>query len=459
MKILLISPPKMKTQDSPLIVFEEVPEYYPPLDLMSIAACLKKDYDVEILDAQVLNLSYEDIRQEIIAKFPNIIGIKTTIYTLLETIDVAKLIKEIDNSIHINLCGPHTHIFPEIINLPCIDSLIVGEEEIVFSQLVNSFHNLSQIKGIIYKENGQIIHSPSQEVIFNLDSLPYPAREMTPYKKYTINSNTIFTTILSSRGCPYDCLECHLPAFSKSFRTRNSVNVVNEIQECLKLGIQEFIFVDDVFTLNRKRVFELCDEIIRRNLKIKWRINARANNVDYSLVLKLKEAGCHWIHYEMTSGVQSMLDFLKKEITLKQIQYAIKVTQDVRITSSVDIILGLPAQTKEDVQATLRVVNKINPDFVNFLLNLPYIGPAGSKILMWTQETSLSHYYRHLNLFFDSNLEFPLHQNIDELITLLKLAYKKFYFRPGFFIKQSLTSHSYDVFKKRIKISFKVMGQ
>ncbi|MEW6097346.1 MAG: radical SAM protein [bacterium] len=464
MKVLLISPPKIKTLSTDIpAIFEEVPQYYPPLGLMYISAYLKRHFShhVEILDAQILKMSHEEIRQEIRAKSPDIVGITTTTYTLPDVIEIAKIVKEVDNSIHVNLGGPHTHIFPdETISFPCVDSLILGEGEIAFSQLVNSLEqnpqNLAQIKGIIYKDKDQIIKTSPQDVIFDIDSLPYPTREMIPYKKYILNG-TIFTTILSSRGCPYECIHCHRPPLSKNFRPRSNSNVVDEIEECVKSGIQEFIFVDDVFTLNRKRVFDICDEIIRRNLKIRWRINARGNNIDYSLLLKLKEAGCRWIHYEVATGTQKMLDFLKKEMTLKQIHYAIKVTNDVKITNSIDITLGLPDETKEHILKTIKFVNKINPDFAYFSLSLPYPGTELYKV--WrSQYGGKRDYWQE---YANPNSEFKTHtwhQNSEELTKLLKFAYKSFYFRLDFFIKQILTSPSFEIFKKRMKISIKVLN-
>jgi radical SAM superfamily enzyme YgiQ (UPF0313 family) len=465
MKVLLISPPKIKTLSTDIPdIFEEIPQYYPPLGLMYIAAYLKRhfNHEVEILDAQILNMSYEEIRQAIQSKSPDIVGITTTTYTLPDAIEIAKIVKGIDSSIHVNLGGQHTHIFPnETINFSCVDSLILGEGEIAFSQLVNSLEqnhcDLSQIKGIIYKDGDKIIKTPPQEVIFNLDSLPYPTREIIPYKKYTLNGN-IFTTILSSRGCLYECIHCYRPPLSKNFRSRSSSNVVDEIEECIKLGIQEFIFVDDVFTLNRKRVFEICDEIIKRGLKLKWRINARGNNIDYSLLLKLKEAGCNWIHYELTSGTQKMLDLLKKEITLKQIQYAIKVTNDVRITNSIEIILGLPNETKEYILKTIRFVNKINPDFAYFSLCIPYPKTELYKNWLLSYGKKEDYWQQYAK---EPKAEFKIltnNQHNEEIIKLLKFAYRSFYFRLGFFIKQILNSPSFEIFKKRIKISIKVLN-
>ncbi len=475
MKVMLISLPKIKPLFTEIPhIFEEEPRYYPPLDLMSIAAYLKKHshHEVEILDTQILRMGYNEIRQEIKVKSPDVVGMTTTTYTLPEAIEIAKIVKEINSSIHVILGGTHTYIFPnETIRFEAIDSLIVGEGEIAFTLLVNCLEQdrskLSQIKGIIYKDNGQkydfprIIQTPAQDVIFDLDSLPFPQREMIPYKKYlyqasSLNSN-IFTTILSSRGCPYECSYCYRPPFSKNFRARSTANVINEIEECIQLGIREFIFVDDVFTLNRKRVFELCDEIIKRNLKIKWRIKARVNNIDYGLLLKLKEAGCSWIHYELGTGTQRMLDLLKKEFTIEQIQSAIKVTNDVRITSSVDIMFGFPEETKEDILKTIKFVNKLNPDFAYFSLAIPHPGTEIYKIWLSNSGIKKDLWQEYANL----NSEFKIldwYQNPNELISLLNFAYKSFYFRLEFFLKQLLTVPSFGVFKNRIRISLKALS-
>ncbi|MDI6735956.1 MAG: radical SAM protein [bacterium] len=468
MKIMLISLPKIKALFTEIpSIFGEEPQYYPPLDLMFIAAYLKKysHHEVEILDTQILRMGYKEIRQEIETKSPDVVGMTTTTYTLPEAIAIAKIVKEINSSIHVTLGGTHTYIFSnETIRFESIDSLIVGEGEIVFTLLVNCLDQdrskLHQIKGIIYKDNGRVIQTPAQDVIFDLDSLPFPQREMIPYKKYLYQANllnsNIFTTILSSRGCPYECIYCYRPPFSKNFRARSNANVINEIEECVQLGIQEFIFVDDVFTLNRKRVFEFCDEIIKRNLKIKWRIKARVNNIDYGLLLKLREAGCIWIHYELGTGTQRMLDLLKKEFTVEQIQSAIKLTNDVRITSSVDIMFGFPEETKEDILKTIKFVNKLNPDFAYFSLIIPHPNTEIYKI--WLSNSGIKKDLWQEYVALNSEFKIPVwHQNPDELTNLLKFAYKSFYFRLGFFLKHLLTAPSLGVFKNRIKISMKAL--
>jgi len=466
MKVLLISPPQIKVLSANLPnIFEEELEYYPPLSLMYLAAYLKKysHHSVEILDAPILGMTYEELKEEIKAKLPDVVGITTTVETLPSVMETAKIVKEINNSIYVTLEGPYTYIFPEhTINSPYVDSLILGEGEITFTELVNSLEddpqNLNQIKGIIYKDKDKkIVTTPQQEIIFQLDYLPYPVREMIPYKKY-IKDSVVVTTILSSRGCPYECLHCYRPPLSKNFRSRSTSNVVDEIEECIKLGIQKFIFVDEVFTLNRKRVFDLCDEIIKRNLKIKFRIKTRVNNIDYSLLLKLKEAGCHWIHYEVTSGTQKMLDFLKKEITLEEIRYALKVTNDVRITTSIDVMLGLPDETREDILKTTKFVKKINPDFAYFSIYNPYPGTELYKI--WLSKYGKKRdYWQEYALDPKAEFKIPImNQNSLELPELLKLAYKSFYFSPRFFMKQLLVAPSFDVLKKRLRISLKVLN-
>ena len=298
MKILLINPPRFNevVADNPSFIEEERGNN-PPLGILYIATYLKKysKHDISIIDAQVEKLGYDQSFKERIKKInPDIVGVTVMTFTLIDVIKTINLIKEVGRSlnkrINIAVGGPHPTIFPEeTVNLPNIDFVITGEGEIPFLKLIealNNKSNLKQIKGLVYKENEKIINNGQADYIENLDSLPFPDRTLIPIKKYNsiLAADRIVTTMFTSRGCPYKCLFCDRPHLGKRFRARSAKNVVDEMEICKKLGIDEILIYDDTFTVDRQRVLDICDEIIKRNLEIIWDIRARVNTIDEELL-------------------------------------------------------------------------------------------------------------------------------------------------------------------------------
>ena len=158
---------------------------------------------------------------------------------------------------------------------------------------------LKNVKGIVFKDRNKVINTGLRPLIMDLDKIPFPARTLTPYKKYSslFAKRTPITTMETSRGCPYKCIFCDRPHLGKMFRARSPKNVADEIEECVNLGIKEILIYDDTFTINRKRVVDICNEIITRKLDISWDIRARVNTVDSELLNLMKKAGCEKIHY------------------------------------------------------------------------------------------------------------------------------------------------------------------
>ena len=294
MRILLINPPRFNEilADNPAFI-DENRGFNPPLGLLYLAGYLKKKSHHQIfgLDAQVERLNYNvQFRQRIEKINPDAVGITAMTFTLIDVIKTINLVKEaekkLDKKIIIVLGGPHAHLFPkETVDLENIDFVIKGEGEIPFFNLLEALEGrgrLEDIKGLVYKDKGEIIDNPVGDLISNLDELPFPDRNLLPIKKYhsILGGGHIVTTMFTSRGCPFRCAFCDRPHLGKKFRARSANNVVDEIEECLKLGIKEILIYDDTFTVNRQRTFDICEEILKRGLKFIWDIRARVDTVD-----------------------------------------------------------------------------------------------------------------------------------------------------------------------------------
>ncbi len=191
MRVLLIYPPTKNIITANVPTFEEGEDgFYPPLGIMIVAAYAEQNTErkIEILDTQVEKIGYNDIEKEIKERKPDVVGITATTFTMIDVIMTAKVVKSVDENIKVVLGGPHVNIYPdETINIPEVDFLVLGEGEITFTDLIQNIENmdkLKQIKGLVFKDGDKIVNTGQRTLIDDLDAIPFPARHLTPYKKY-----------------------------------------------------------------------------------------------------------------------------------------------------------------------------------------------------------------------------------------------------------------------------------
>ena len=467
MKILLIYPPAENEilNSYPSIVDEEA-GFYPPLGLMYVAAYAERntEHKIEILDTVVEKMDYPTIEREIERRKPDIVGIQVMTFMLIDVILTAKIIKRVNKEIKIVLGGPHVNIYPdETISIPEIDYIVLGEGEVPFTELIQNIenaHKLKKIRGLVFKEGEKIVNTGSRELIENLDTIPFPARHLTPYKKYysLLANRSPVTTMMTSRGCPYKCLFCDRPHLGKKFRARSAGNVVDEMEECVDMGIKEFFLYDDTFAVNRQRAFDICNEIMNRDLDIGWDIRTRVDNVNKELLEKLREAGCERIHYGIESSNPEILKVLRKGITIEQAKEAFKMTKEVGITTLAYFMLGSPRETKSQILETIKFAKKLNPNFVHFSITTPF--PATPLYYMGLEEGQLkSDYWKEFAKSPTKDFVPKLwEENLsgEELVELINYAYKSFYLRPRYILKELLKVRSLEEFKRKAKAGLSV---
>ena len=468
MKVLFINPPNQNEIIScnPEIIKKER-GYDPPLGILYLAAYLEKksDHQISIIDAQVEKLNYEQLTGRIKEISPDVIGITAMTFTLIDVIKVIEIAKKINPQIKIILGGPHAHIyFKETLDIPGVDFVVLGEGEKPLLELLNNIGNpeeLKKVKNLAFKYNDQIIITEYDEYNRSLDELPFPARHLIPYKKYwsILSGNKVITTMFTSRGCPYQCTFCDRPNMGKLFRARSAENVVNEIEECLKMGIEEIFIYDDTFTVDKQRVINICNEIIKRNLKFSWDIRARVDTVNQEILEKLKQAGCTRIHYGVESGTEKILKVLNKGINLNQIKEAFNLTKKIGISTLAYFIIGCPTETKEDILETIKFAKKLNSDFVQVTLLTPF--PA-TKIYndALSQGIIKEDYWLEFAKNPKPNFKtkyWTKELSNEELFGLLNYAYKQFYLRPNFILKTLKEISSFNDFIRKAKAGLKII--
>lgn len=400
MKILLIDPPFYR--------FIGYYNRYFPLGLAYLAAVLRKDgHEVLICDADCnvnpskmdftrLEDSYplylealkddnhhvwKEMRERIHNFKPDIVGITVWTTFAASAFKIASLCKEYDRSVPVVMGGPHISIKHDEVMKICsdVDFLIRGEGEKTFVELAKALESkdnakdLKDINGISYRQNGEIIHNPDREFIQYLDTIPFPARDLL-LNKDSYNSEDM-GLLMTSRGCPYNCSYCATSIWKRKTRYRSVDNVINEIKLVIdKYGTCQFTFKDDSFTVNKKRVLELCDRLIKEKIKINWDCNTRVNLVDEELLKKMKKAGCNSIKVGIETGSEKILKLMNKNITLEQCRRAANLFRKVGIHWTGYFMMGLPSETKDDIDATLKFMKELKPDYASLSVYEPFPG-------------------------------------------------------------------------------------
>lgn len=453
MRILLINPPRENELlgNNPAIIDEER-GYNPPLGLLYLAGYLEQftDNRVEVLDAQAQELSYDALRGEITRRRPDVVGLTAMTFTLIDVIKTARLVKAIDSATPVVLGGPHVHLYPkETLDIPEVDYLVLGEGEVAFAQMLERIGDpgsMAGVEGIAFRHDEQMVLTGPRALEEDLDKLPFPARHLTPHKKYSsvIARRAPITTMFTSRGCPYQCIFCDRPHLGKKFRARSAKNVVDEMEACVSLGIREFLVYDDTFTIQRQRVLDICDEIIHRNLDIGWDIRARVNTVDDEMLRRLRQAHCERIHYGVEAGTDRVLQILQKGITLEQARQAFQATKKAGISTLAYFMIGAPTETREEVLQTIEFAKSLAPDFTHITIVTPFPGTKlyqmglaqGQFTHDFWQEFAANPTPDFQPQYWEENL------SRGELQELVTYAYKSFYERPGYIVQRLLQVRS-----------------
>lgn len=458
----------MLIAENPSFIDEER-GFNPPLGILYLAAYLLKysKHEVMVIDSVADGLSYKELLSQIKAFAPDIVGITAMTLTLIDVLKAAQLIKKFLPQVKIIAGGPHPTIYPEeTLNLGCIDYVVMGEGEKVFLNLVNSLTKgdlFPQIKGLAYKaEDTSIKNFGMAEYILDLDGLPHPARHLTQYKKYysILTRNRPITTMITSRGCPFNCAFCNRPHMGSKFRARSADNMISEFIECLNLGIKEFLIYDDTFTIDRHRVMELCEKIVKNSLSFPWDIRTRIDTVDEKMLTLLKKAGCVRIHYGVESGCNKVLKELNKGIVVEQAEEVFRKTKEKGISTLAYFMIGCPSETEEDVFETIKLLKRLKADFVHITIFTPF--PATELYLRALREKVIERdYWKEFAVSPNRDVKIYYWEkdlSKEKMILLLKKAYRSFYGRPQYLLKSFFTIRSLRELSIKFKAGIKILG-
>jgi anaerobic magnesium-protoporphyrin IX monomethyl ester cyclase len=253
------------------------------------------------------------------------------------------------------------------------DFLIYGEGEEAFSELVLG-KDITKIAGLVWRKNNHdIVVNLPREPVKDLDRLPFPARHLLDLEKYIPFPGNYYqlptSGILSARGCPFQCTFCGRTGtrFKNMVRFRSVENLISEIEFCIeKFGIRDFRFYDDSFVLNKKRLIDFCEVLVRNKIKITWNCYSRVDLVEEDLLWLMKRAGCYHIKFGIEFGTQKWLDKTKKGITLEQARRAVRAVKKVGMAVKSSFIIGMPGETIDEIIQTIRFAKELNSTYSTF---------------------------------------------------------------------------------------------
>ncbi|WAC06787.1 MAG: radical SAM protein [Thermodesulfobacteriota bacterium] len=349
-----------------------------------IAAVLEKIHEVFIIDVLAEGLTLETFAERISVLAPEIVGITSDTISFQRAIDMAQKIKEIKNDIIVVIGGAHTNAFIDYpLQYNCFDVAVYGEGERTIVELLEKISeglSFETVKGIAFRQDGRTVVNSPRELIEDLNSLPFPARHLFSMSKYNLGSGSMLDvlpvfTVNTSRGCPYRCRFCsNNKAFGKKYRSRNAQNVVDEIEMLQRdYGAKGIYFREDLFTLQSQRVIEICKEIRRRKIEVKWECECRVNTVSEKMLLSMKESGCEVVWFGVESGSQRVLNYIQKDITLDQVRKAFELCSKIGLRAGASFLIGLPGETLEDIEQTVSFASELKPRLEFAWFNI-YVG-------------------------------------------------------------------------------------
>jgi magnesium-protoporphyrin IX monomethyl ester (oxidative) cyclase len=389
MKVLLINPPQTFYPGS------DAPAGNLPLGLMYIAAVLDKaGYKAEILDAFMTDSSYlkvgdtievgmpyGKIREEIRRRKPDIVGVANPFTCQVENaIRVGKIVKEIDPSILTVVGGPHVTVVPVefLEEAKNVDIAVIGEGEYTMLDIVRFFEGykkLSEMQGIAYRKNEAVVLNSPRPFIKNLDELPYPAYHLVEMEQY-LNPKKIeyrsfkdrAISMITSRGCPFNCCFCsvHLH-MGKMFRAHSANYVRDHIEHVVnKYRVKTIFFEDDNLTFDLKRFEAICDKIIEKDIKFSWETpnGVRPDYLTLSLLKKMKKSGCQSVFFGIESGDQYILDnVIGKSLNLKDVMKVAKMCKEIGLKTGAFYIIGFPGEKKGNMLRTVELALRLKKEF------------------------------------------------------------------------------------------------
>ena len=429
----------------------------PPLGLAYIASALEEaGHQVDLIDAIALCLSKEEVSERIEQFDPELVGITAMTPTFHGALEAAKIAKK--NNRKTLIGGVHMSIYAEeTLSYAEVDFGVVGEGEETIVELCSALEegqDYSSIEGLCYKLDDGAIKVSGPRIVMDLTKLPMPSYHLLPMEKYSsIIGMTPVSTMMGSRGCPYQCGFCFKTPSDKKYRTRSVENIVDEIEFLIEnYKIKEVMFYDDI--MPRAYARDLSNEIIKRDVKIKWQTPQRVNLVNPELLKLMAKAGCHILRFGVAQGDPDMMQLVEKRTTIDQVHKSFQQSNDAGIKTFAYFIIGYIGETEQTMQATIDLAKDLNPTYVMFtkavpLPDTPLMTQSVFKGLVDPE------YWRKYTLGVNQAAMPNLVPNAEKWVGH---AYRSFYLRPSVIMKRLLSIRTYHDIKRHVDAFIGIVG-
>jgi anaerobic magnesium-protoporphyrin IX monomethyl ester cyclase len=436
MKVLFANPPTFEKEGSfnrpvrfPTYNYA-TPVLHPPIFLACGASYLReRGHEVTFIDAQADRMSVERFLERTRSISPDFVVFETSTPSLGIDSRIAELVKRACGA-NMVFVGTHVSALPEeSLRETAADAVVMGEYELSLEEYVRK--GGKGTRGVCYRDGRDIIRNRPREYIENLDSLPWPARDLLPnYKYFDPILKNPFTFVFAGRGCPHKCTFCNWPQVmtGRRYRFRSPKSIADELEHIQnEYRFASILFNDDTFTADREHVFEVCDEIDRRGLKMEWACYTRADNSDRELLRRMRESGCFLLKVGIESGNQKVLNAMRKGYRLERVREGVRAMKEMGFHVHGTFVFGLPCETRETIRETISFANETRPTTVQFSTAVPYPGTEFYDYLKsngylntndWKEFMPLNPVFSYENL------------SSEDLRDAVKKAYRSYYFRP-----------------------------
>lgn len=433
-----------------------------PIDMMYIAAILKeKGIKCKFVDYPTERKTWEDFKKDIKKFSPDIAIMSTTTGSVLYDMEAFKIIKSINEECvtitkgSIFFTAPKT-VFEKFNEFKYMDIAIKGEIEFTINKIVDNLNKLHKVNGILFWQ-GKKLKDTGKPIFGNLDDLPFPDRSIVKNSLYVRpDTGEPQTTIEISRGCPGLCIYCLTPIISGRVpRYRSPNNIVDEIEECIeKYGIKNFFFRSDTFTMNKKLVEEVCKEIIKRGLDINWVANSRVDTINAEMLNLMRESGCWLLAFGFETGSNESKKKIGKFTTIEQDIRARKLCKKFNIFVYGFFMIGFPWETINDIKATINHMFRLDCEFVELHIALPFYGTKLYEICK--KEGLIKHEIIGADYFENPPLG-TKYLSVEELTRIRKEALKKYYTRASYIVKMLLKAKNPKIIINYLKHGLKLL--
>jgi anaerobic magnesium-protoporphyrin IX monomethyl ester cyclase len=413
-------------------------ETVPGMGILVLAAVARRHgYRVHLVDAKQAGRSVDDVSRQIAALRPDYLGLSATTISVTNGARIARRVKELVPGVVTVLGGPHVSAIPErtLEAFPPIDYGICGEGEVTFFDFLARHQRgvpVDEVAGLVYRRNGRVCANPRAPYIDDLDLLPQPAWDLVPDFPHRFRPalfsypRTPVASVITSRGCPFSCAFCDRSTSGRRGRMHSVDYVVRLCQHLVGMGVRHIMFVDDLFTVRKQRVRQMCEAFLDAGCTFTWSCNSHPNLLDLDTLRLMRRAGCWQIAYGIESGSQRILDVVKREVRIPRMRETLRLTRAAGIRTKGYLMIGHPTEGLDSLAETDAFLKTVELDFCQITKFTPYPGtPAYPTIRQYGQFEEDWERMNAMNFTFlpDGLAEDVLERYFDRM-------YRTFYRRP-----------------------------